>query len=63
MHADSASRQHVRYHMRDQVRHRVREIMRAEPGVAGPTARLWPAAALVLIAFAVANILMTAPAP
>ncbi len=51
------------YHMRDQVRHRVREIMRAQPGVARPAPRLWPFAALVLIAFAVANIMMTAPAP
>ena len=53
----------ARYHMRDQVRDRVREIMRAQPGIARPAPRLWPIAALALIAFAVANIMMTAPAP
>ena len=54
----------TRYHMRDQVRHRVREIMRAQPGVAArPEPRLWPVAALALIAFAVANVMMAVPAP
>ena len=54
----------TRYHMRDQVRHRVREIMRAQPGVVARSApRLWPVAALALIAFAVANGMMPAPAP
>jgi len=53
----------TRFHMRDQVHHRVRDIMRARPGVAAETPRVWPAAALVLAAFAAANILMTAPAP
>lgn len=52
-----------RFHMRDQVHHRVRDIMRARPGAAAETPRVWPAAALVLAAFAAANILMTAPAP
>ena len=53
----------TRYHMRDQVRHRVREIMRAQPGIAREAPPLWPIAALALIAFAVANVMMTTPAP
>jgi hypothetical protein len=56
-------RQRSRYHMRDQVHHRVRDIMRAVPGRTSPEPRLWPTAALVLAALTLANILIAAPAP
>ena len=50
------------YYMRDQVRHRVRDIMRADPG-GSEAPRLWPAAALVLAALTVANALLAVPSP
>ena len=51
------------YHMRDQVRHRVRDIMRARPSTAEESPPLWPAAALVVTALTLANILVVAPSP
>ena len=49
------------YHMRDQVRHRVRDIMRTDPSGA-ETPALWPLAAVLLVAAALVNVLMISPA-
>ena len=51
--------QPVAYHMRDQVRHRVRDIMRTRPDDASSPG-FWPAAALVVGALTVVNVLLAA---
>ena len=51
------------YHMRDQVHHRVRDIMRASGQDAAREARLWPVAALILAAATLANIMLAMPQP